>query len=80
MADISWRDIKANFSGANQSIAGASQSLSNAGNVFDRIGTQLRADRQAQLESDLKERQLAEQIRQFDINLGEGTRLSLIHI
>ena len=74
MADISWGDTKANFSGANQSIAGASQSLSNAGNVFDRIGAQLRAERQAQLESDLKERQLAEQIRQFDLNLGEGTR------
>lgn len=74
MADISWRDTKANFSGANQAMAGASASMSAAGNIFDRLGAQLRADRQAQLESDLKERQLAEQIRQFDLNLGEGTR------
>lgn len=74
MADISWRDTKANFSGANQAMAGASASMSAAGNIFDRLGAQLRADRQAQLEADLKERQLAEQIRQFDLNLNEGTR------
>lgn len=65
---IDWRSIGVNFSGANQALAGAANTLSQVGDSFGRMRMQMQQNEAAKLNADLQERELAERIRQFDLS------------
>lgn len=67
MADIRWNDLRADFSGANQAMGVATHSMSQAGNVFDKLNQTILNERQRAIENAQKDKEFTEKVRQFDV-------------
>lgn len=70
MADITWRDVRADLGGTSQAITGASQSMSRAGDIFGRMRELQLSEQKAAQDEAFRQRQLDEQIRQFGVTSG----------
>ena len=70
MANLSWNPISVNFSDANQAMGNAMKGISQAGTIFGELRKSILDEEQRAIENAFKEKQLAENVRQFDTRLG----------
>lgn len=69
-----WRDVHADFSGANQAMANAIHGFSAVSDVFTRISGQLQQKAAHEQEMAFKQKQLDEQMREYDQSFVENKR------
>jgi len=70
MADLRWNPVSVNFNDANQAMGNAMRGISQAGTIFGELRKSILDEEQRAIENAFKEKQLAENTRQFDTRLG----------
>lgn len=70
MADLRWNPVSVNFNDANQAMGNAMRGISQAGTIFGELRKSILDEEQRAIENAFKEKQLAENVRQFDTRLG----------
>lgn len=68
--NIDWRDVRADFGGANQALGQAQAGMSQAGTVFGQLRKDILDAEQRSVDNAFREKQLNEQIRQFGVTSG----------
>ena len=68
-----WNDVRADFGDTGRMFSAAQQGLSNAGTVFGQLRASILAEEQRAVDNAFREKQLNENIRQFEVgaNLNE---------
>lgn len=70
MAEIRWNNIGANIGDPNSAMSNAVTGYSNVGNVFGNLRKSILDEEQRAKDNDFRQKQMDENIRQFDLRLG----------
>lgn len=70
MADLKWNEVNANFNDVNSGVGHAISAYSNVGNIFGNLRKSILDEEQRAKDNAFKQKQMDENIRQFDLRLG----------